>query len=154
MGYEGITETEFRKIIPIHEIQKHEGNCWATTLSMLLRCNNFQESQQQVTSLFPEWKKDGITSKQMSELVDFYNKNKTAKAGWEMKTASHYSHLLPYINQMKPIQVFITGHFVLILGEEGGRITYFDPWDGQIRVVSESTFLSYGGGEAVYMYQQ
>jgi len=47
-----MSEQQFRAIIPIDEIQIYEGNCWATTLSMMLRCHGFEINQAYVTGLF------------------------------------------------------------------------------------------------------
>ncbi|VAW41514.1 hypothetical protein MNBD_GAMMA01-2166 [hydrothermal vent metagenome] len=156
MSYEGMTEKQFRKIIPIREIQAYEGNCWATTLSMMLRCHGFDFSQTYVTSLFHEWRFEGVTSKQMSQLAGFFNKNWLSRKGWVMKTVSGWKQIAKYLDQFGPVQVFIGGHFVLLLGHdtEDGTVLYFDPWDGSVREVSERRFSQLLPKETVYMYKE
>ena len=156
MSYTGITEGQFRTIIPIEEIQKYEGNCWATTLSMMLRCHDFAISQKYVTDLFYEWRFEGVTSKQMSELVKYFNANFLSKKSWIMKTTDDWHPMVQYLGSFAPVQVFIAGHFVLLLGydTDNEKLTYFDPWDGSVKEVSKGTFSSYGGGETVYMYKE
>jgi hypothetical protein len=154
MPYEGMSEEKFRAIIPISEIQRYEGNCWATTLSMLLRTHGFDISQKYVTDLFREWRYEGVTSSQMNALVGYFNKNLLSKKGWIAKTTDNWSGLVSDLGQFGPIQVFITGHFVLVLGSDGDEITYFDPWNGSVLTVNELTFKGYGGGESVYMYKE
>ncbi|NJR58093.1 MAG: hypothetical protein HC769_04060 [Cyanobacteria bacterium CRU_2_1] len=156
MGYQGMTEEQFRKCIPIGEIQKYSGNCWATTLSMMLRYHEFDISQKYVTDLFHEWRFEGVTSLQMSQLVDFFNKNVLGKKGWIMKTVDSWNGHLSSLSLFAPIQIFIEGHFVLLLGyeDDNSMITFFDPWDGSVKEVSTDTFSSYGGGETVYMYKE
>ena len=156
MPYVGITEDEFRNIIPIGEIQRYEGNCWAAALSMVLRCHDFDFNQNYVTSLLREWRIEGVTSKQMSDLVEYFNRNFLSKKNWIMKTTDSWQRILQYIGQFAPIQVFITGHFVVMIGydDSNDQITYFDPWDGSVLEVSKSKFARLGGGETVYMYKE
>lgn len=156
MGYQGIGEENFRKIIPVDEIQKYEGNCWATSLSMMMRCHGFNISQKYVTDLLFEWRFKGVTSEQMAQLIGYFNKNFLLKKGWTMKDTPAWKPMLAYLGNMAPVQVFITGHFLLVLGydDEKVLITYFDPWLGDIRSVSPVTFTGFGGGETVYMFKE
>jgi hypothetical protein len=156
MSYDGITEETFRSVIPIEEIQKYEGNCWATTLSMMLRCHGFDISQKYVTDLFFEWRFEGVTSNQMSQLINYFNVNFLSKKTWIMKATGKWQPMLQYLGSFAPVQIFITGHFVLLLGYDADtqKMTYFDPWDGSVKEVSIGTFGGYGGGETVYMYKE
>ncbi len=156
MSYEGMTEEEFRSVILIGEIQRYEGNCWATTLSMLLRCHGFNVSQKYVTDLFHEWRFEGVTSDQMRQLVNYFNKYFLNEKGWLMKSTSSWSGILQFIDQFESMQVFVEGHFVLLLGFDSvsESITYFDPWNGAVYEVSIGRFEELGGtGETVYMHQ-
>jgi hypothetical protein len=156
MSYEGMTEKQFRKIIPIGEIQVYEGNCWATTLSMMLRCHGFDFSQKYVTDLFREWRFDGVTSKQMSALVNYFNNNFLMPKGWIMKRGDWTREILSFMAQSALVQVFIRGHFILILGYDSDdeTVTYFDPWDGSVNTVSFNRFLRLLPTETAYMYQE
>ena len=156
MSYEGMTEKQFRDIIPIGEIQIYEGNCWAATLSMLLRCHGFGISQGYVTSLFHEWRFDGVTARQMAQLVNFFNNNWLNRNGWTMNTADGCDEILSFIDQFGAIQVFIDGHFILVLGYDSvdESVTYFDPWDGSVNTVSYPQFSRLGLRETVYMYKE
>lgn len=157
MGYRGMTEQDFRRIIPIGEIQRHDGNCWAAALSMVLRLHGFNVSEKNVTDLYHEWRFDGITQDQVEQLVTFFNKSYLSKQGWIMKTAVSWQGHMPALIEFAPIQIFINGHFIVALGydSDNGQTTYFDPWNSEVRTVSQQAFAGLGGsGHTVYMYRE
>ncbi len=157
MDYRGMTEEAFRNIIPIGEIQRYDGNCWATALSIVLRTHGVDISQKYVTDLYREWRFDGITESQVEELVKFFNKTCLSKHGWVMKTTPTWQGHMQSLIEFAPIQVFIEGHFIVVLGYDldTGDTTYFDPWLGGVTTVPAQTFASLGGpGHTVYMYQE
>ncbi|MGJ8663859.1 MAG: C39 family peptidase [Marinicella sp.] len=151
-----MTEEKFRDIIPIGEIQIYDGNCWATTLSMMLRCHGFDVSQSYVTSLFHEWRFEGVTSGQMDQLVHFFNKHWLKKKNWVMKTVDGWVQMLNYLDQFAPVQVFIKHHFVLLLGYDTAAetVVFFDPWDGAVREITVQRFSELLPKESVYMYKE
>ncbi|CAB3764563.1 C39 family peptidase [Paraburkholderia humisilvae] len=157
MGYRGITEQNFRQIIKIGEIQRHDGNCWACALSVVLRVHGINVTENYVTGLFHEWRIEGITVNQVEQLVGFFNKNYLSKQGWVMKTTNTWQGHMTQLIEFAPIQVFIQGHFIVVLGydDDNGQTTYFDPWDGQVKTVSEQAFTGLGGpGHTVYMLRE
>jgi hypothetical protein len=125
MSYRGITEQEFRRIIPIGEIQRHSGNCWACALSMVLRLRGFNVSEKYVTDLYHEWRVDGITADQVEQLVVFFNKNYLSKQGWIMKTTDSWQGHMSSLIEFAPIQIFIDAHFIVALGfdSDNGQTT-------------------------------
>lgn len=160
MSYIGTTEERFRAIIPFNEIQRHEGNCWATSLSIQLRLYGFDRfTQSYVTSLYPDWRYDGITIEQLDALAQFFQReiDRIYPQEWRLSIAGSWQggNLLNYIGENDSYTVFIKGHFVVLLGydDEKDEVLYYDPWDGQVRQLSKGIFATLGRGETVLLFK-
>lgn len=156
MSYKGITKNQFKAVISPQEIVVYNGNCWATTLSMLFRCHGFDFSQKMIHDLFEEWRFSGVTSVQMSRLITYFNRTYLDAKNWEMKSMECYTSLLSQIDALAPLEVFLSGHFVLLLGydETTQEVTYFDPWKGGFITSALNVFEQLDGADTAYLLKK
>lgn len=162
MPYEGIDVEKFTKVITTPKIQKYEGSCWAASLSVLLRLNGVNESEEAIAKMYAEWVHEGITFKQLESLVEFYNKFYFKKETSlvvktrEMKCVGKLKGIMPYIGQYKGVMVFIEGHYVVVLGrnDDNDLLSYYDPWSGVVEWMSEALFYTSGTQESVVVQEE
>lgn len=74
MPYAGITPSELFAICPGLKEQSKGYSCWAASMSVLMRLNGINISEQVIISVFPYWAEhEGINSRQWQELIKLMN---------------------------------------------------------------------------------
>lgn len=143
--YRGMTEQDFRHIVPIDE-PAAAGNCWASALSMLLRCHGADFSCDSVTGVLAGKGYGSVNAAHVRELTAHFNRALLPGLLFMGSTERWQGHL-HLLLEFAPIMIHVDRHFVLVLGrdERNGDLTYVDPWDAAVRVASPATFTLLGG---------
>lgn len=147
--YCGMSEEEFRRLVPLGTSTVQGGACWATSLSLLLRCHGLDVPPPKVAALLDELGGKDITHYQLDNFSHHLNLT-LISFGLRLRAACRARNQPPEMACAAPWLIAVEGHFVLALGckPTEDEITYFDPWSDAVHTVPAQVFEWLGGSGA------